>query len=180
MTRNLNRIATTAALFLSIPLLLTLLAIWNWKPGTFIIAFLILVGGAHLAHQLFVRKVFVNRSFLIATALAIVAALVLMWMNIAVGGILGDNPANMMYFGVLLIGAAGASMCRLESRGMSHTMFAMAFAIMLVPAIAWMIDTPSASNRIGSLFGLHSAFAIAFVSSALLFGNAARNTPTHH
>jgi hypothetical protein len=26
-------------------------------------------------------------------------------MNVAVGGILGDNTANMMYFGVLLVGA---------------------------------------------------------------------------
>ncbi|MCF0070658.1 hypothetical protein LZD49_09255 [Dyadobacter sp. CY261] len=166
---------TVAAIAVLTPLFLTLLAIWAWKPGAGVLAFLLLLGGAGLVYELFTKKGLVTRAYGFGVFTAVAAAAVLMWMNIAVGGILGDNPANMMYFGVLLVGLTGALIARLEPHGMSHALFAAAFAIMLVPAIALVIGTPAFANGVMAVFGLHAFFAILFVGSALLFRQAARD-----
>ncbi|GAB3712455.1 hypothetical protein GCM10027592_50900 [Spirosoma flavus] len=97
-------------------------------------------------------------------------------MNAAVGGILGDNPANMMYFGVLLVGISGAIIARVEPLGMSHALFATSFAMVLVPAIALLIGTPAFANGVVAVFGLHGFFALLFIGSALLF----RRVPREH
>jgi hypothetical protein len=67
-------------------------------------------------------------------------------MNTAVGGILRDDPANMMYLGVLLVGLIGAVIAHLEPQGMSRALFATAFAMVLIPAIALIIGTPAFAN----------------------------------
>lgn len=70
-------------------------------------------------------------------AIALGAALVLFWVNAAVG-IIGDenDDANMLYHGVLAVGIAGALLSRFRSSGMSRAMIAAAIAQLLVPAIA--------------------------------------------
>lgn len=156
-----------------IPLLLTLLAIWHWKPGAFVLALILLIGGAGLAYQLVVKKKMSNWAYRFAVGAALAAVLVLVWMNAAVGGILGDNPANMMYFGVILVGFTGALIARLEAQGMSRALLASAFAIALVPVIAWAIGTPAFANGFLAVFCLHAFFAVLFVGSALLFQRAA-------
>src|SRR5687767_8764201 len=132
-----------AGLVLLIPLFLWLLAIWRWRPGALVLAFVLLFGGAGLAYQLLVARELSNKAYRFAVGLAFAAVLMLAWMNAAVGGILGDDPANMMYFGVLLVGFAGAVIARLEPQGMSRALFATAFAMALVPAIALIIGTPA-------------------------------------
>jgi len=84
-----------------------------------------------------------------------------------------DNPANMMYFGVLLVGLMGAIISRLQPKGMSNALFATAFAMMLVPLVAWAIGTPAFANGLAAVFALHSCFAWLFTGSALLFRRAA-------
>ncbi len=165
------------ALFALIPLVLTLLAIWHWKPGSVILAFVLLAGGAGLLYQLITKKKMSNKIYRLAVGVALAAVFALVWMNAAVGGILGDNPANMMYFGVLLVGLSGAAIARLEPQGMSQALFGTAFAIVLVPAIALMIGTPAFANGVVVVFGLHAVFALLFVGSALLFQRA-RTTGT--
>ena len=161
------------AVIVLVPLLLTALALWHWKPGVFVLASVLALGGARLAYELFVMKKMGNRAYQLAFGLAIAAVLLLVWINVAVGGILGDNPANMMYFGVLLVGLAGATIARLEPKGMSHALFATAFAILLVPLVAWMIGTPAFANGFAAVLGLHACFAWLFAGSALLFRRAA-------
>src|SRR5687768_1390446 len=162
-----------AGLVLLIPLFLWLLAIWRWRPGALVLAFVLLFGGAGLAYQLVVARELSNKAYRFAVGLALAAVLMLAWMNAAVGGILGDDPANMMYFGVLLVGFTGAVLARLEPQGMSRALFATAFAMALVPAIALIIGTPAFSNGVPAVFGLHAFYATLFVGSALLFRRAA-------
>lgn len=162
-----------AVIAVATPLFLTLLAIWHWKPGAFLLAFVLLLGSAGLVYELFTRKKLTNAAYRFAVGLAVAAVLVLMWMNAAVGGILGDNPANMMYFGVLLVGLAGAAIARLEAERMSYALFSVAFAVLLVPAIALALGTPAFANGIPAVFGLHALFALLFAGSALLFRRAA-------
>src|SRR5688572_16523113 len=168
---NLTRVAKGTGLILSIPLVLTLLALWHWKPGALVLAFVLLVGGAVLAYEL-VAKQPGNKAYRFAVGVALVAVFLLVWMNVAVGGILGDDPANMMYFGVLLVGFIGAVIARLEPQGMSRALLATAFAMVLVPAIALIIGTPAFANGVIAVFGLHAVFAMLFVGSALLFRRA--------
>ncbi|WP_221391545.1 hypothetical protein [Dyadobacter sp. NIV53] len=156
-----------------IPLFLTLLAKWHWKPGVFVLAFVLLLGGASLTYELVNKKKMGNKTYRFAVILAVGAVLVLVWMNVAVGGILGDDPANMMYFGVLLIGCIGAIIAHLEPEGMSLALFATAFAVALVPGIALMLGTPAFANGVAAVFGLHLFFAMLFAGSAMLFRRAA-------
>lgn len=169
---HLAHTATRTALVLLIPVILTALALWRWRPGALVLAALLLLGGTHLAYELVAKRIG-RKAYGFAVAVALAAAFVLLWMNVAVGGILGDDPANMMYFGVLLVGLTGAKLARLEALGMSHAMFATAFAMLLVPAIALLIGTPAFANGVPAVFGLHAAFALLFATSAVLFRRAA-------
>jgi hypothetical protein len=167
------RVVAGAGVIALIPVVLTLLALWHWRPGALILALLLLLGAAGLAYELVAKKRLANKAYRFAVALALAAVFVLLWMNVAVGGILGDDPANMMYFGVLLVGFIGALLARLEAAGMSWALVATAFAMILVPAIALLIGTPAFANGVVAVFGLHAGFALLFVGSALLFRRAA-------
>lgn len=175
MRKNIMSIAVGTGLVLLIPLLLTLLATWRWKPGVFVVTFILLFGGAGLAYQLVAKKKLSDRAYRFGVGVALAAVFLLVWVNAAVGGILGDDPANMMYFGVLLVGCFGAIIARLEPPGMSRALFATAFAVALIPAIALMIGTPAFANGVPAVFGLHALFAVPFVGSALFFRRASAN-----
>jgi len=158
-----------------VPLLLTCLALWHWKPGVFVLASVLALGGSRVAYELLTMKKMSTRAYQLAFGLAVAAVVLLVWMNVAVGGILGDNPANMMYFGVLLVGLAGAIISRLEPKGMSYALFATAFAMVLVPLVALAIGTPAFANGLAAVFGLHACFGWLFAGSALLFRRAAHS-----
>lgn len=175
MQNDLRRITTATGLVVLIPLVLTLLALWRWRPGAPILAAVLLIGGVGLAYQLATKRAGTG-AYRWAVGVALVTVLFLIWMNAAVGGILGDDPANMMYFGVLLVGLVGALLARLEPEGMSWTLFATAYAMLLVPAVAWAIGTPAFANGVPAVLGLHAAFALLFVASAWLF----RRASGHH
>jgi hypothetical protein len=166
--------AAVVALIVLIPLVLTLLASWHWRPGAFVLAVVLLLGGAGLTYELVTKNRLSNTAYRFAVGLALAAVFALVWMNAAVGGILGDDPANMMYFGVLLVGFIGAIAARLEAHGMSLALFATAFAMVLVPVIALLIGTAAFANGVAAVFGLHASFATLFIGSGLLFRRAAR------
>jgi hypothetical protein len=107
--------------------------------------------------------------------LALLAAFLVTWVNLAVG-IAGsdDNPDNVMFFWALAVGILGAAIARLRPGGMALAMFATALAIVLAFAVAaqggptdepWV---PQARQAFGT--GL---FALMFAGSALLFRRAA-------
>ena len=77
-------------------------------------------------------------SYKIAIRLAIFSAILMMWMNGAVG-IIGNesNDANLMFFGVLLVAFLGSLISRFKPKGMSLTMVVTAGAQLLVFAVAW-------------------------------------------
>jgi hypothetical protein len=172
---SIMRMAIWTGVMLLIPLFLWLLAIWHWRPGALVCALVLLLGAAGLAYELVAKEKMSNKAYRFAVGVALAAVFILVWMNAAVGGILGDDPANMMYFGVLLIGFIGAVIARLEPQGMSRALFATALAMVLVPAIALIIGTPAFANGVVAVFGLHAVFATLFVGSALLFRRASAN-----
>ncbi len=118
-----------------------------------------------------------NTAYRAAVALALAAALILVWMNLAVG-LIGteDNPANLMYGGVLAVGIIGAIIARFRPHGMARALFAMALAQALVPVIALIIGKPQVTSVevILGVLVVNAFFVMLFLGSALLFRLAAR------
>jgi hypothetical protein len=140
-----------------------------WDLADFALAGALLVGTG-LMYVLATREAR-NIAYRAAVGVALGAALLLVWINLAVG-IIGaeDNPANLMYIGVLAVGIIGALIARFQAHGMARALFATAFAQALVAVIALI------AANIGSvavILGLNGIFVALFVGSALLFRHAA-------
>lgn len=112
-----------------------------------------------------------NTIYKAAIGIALAVSFILIWVNGAVG-IIGDSPINMMYPGVVLIGIIGAIIARLEPRGMSRALFAMAIAQITIPVIALIIGTLDFAPGVLRIFMLTAFFVTAFVGSAFMFRRA--------
>ena len=113
-----------------------------------------------------------------AVGVGLAGAFLLFWVNGAVG-IIGNEgqSANLMYGAVFAVGFIGSLMSHFKPRGMARTLFAAAFTQMLVPVISLFIWPPPVTSWAPGVFGvfvLNAFFAMLFVTSALLFRNAAR------
>lgn len=145
---------------------------WAWSAGDFVVAWVFLTG-VGLAYRLVSRKA-ATRSYRLATGLGLVAGLVLLWINGAVGLIGSEgNPANLMYAGVLAVGTVGAAIARLEPAGMAWALFATALAQLLVPVIALAGRPADFSPGVAPVFGLNFVFVLLFAGSGLLYRHAA-------
>jgi hypothetical protein len=117
-----------------------------------------------------------NASYNCAVAIALVTALIMSWMNYDVG-IIGseNNPINMMYGGVLAVGGIGALIARFQPHGMARAMFATAFTMMLIAAVALIAVKAQASvTPVQRFLELHVFFAALWLWSAWFFKKAAR------
>ena len=114
-----------------------------------------------------------NTAYRFAVGLALTAAFVIVWMNAAAGliGIEDDDPANLLYVGVLAIGFIGALLARLQPRGLSRALFATALAQAVVGVIAFKLPNTAGPVQIVILHGVLVAL---FAGAALLFRYAAR------
>lgn len=150
----------------------------NWTPFDFMVMGLLL-GGTGLAYVL-IARISDSIAYRAAIGLAVVAGFLLTWVNLAVG-IIGseDNPANVLYLGVLIVGIVGAGKSRFQAGGMALTMFAIAAFQMLVPVIAMMVwrSTLDEPPGITGVFMLNGFFAAMFAVSGLLFRHASRKQP---
>jgi hypothetical protein len=117
-----------------------------------------------------------NIAYRAAVGVAVVAAFVLIWLNLAVG-VIGseDNPANLMYGGVLVVGMLGALIVRFQPHGMARALAATALAQALVGMIALIAGWGSTgANWPGAIVVLTGFFAALWLVSAWLFRKAAR------
>ncbi|MEE9166159.1 MAG: hypothetical protein V3U24_01645 [Candidatus Neomarinimicrobiota bacterium] len=173
--KSIIRIALVTAFILLLPLLaMQFTDEVVWDLADFAVAG-VLVFGAGLTYELIARKAG-NIPYRAAVGVAVAAALLLVWMNLAVG-IIGneENPANLMYIGVLAVGIVGSLIARFEPNGMARAMFATALAQALVAVIALIAGLGS----MGPIWPrdiliLTGFFAALWVGSALLFRKAAR------
>ena len=109
-----------------------------------------------------------NSAYRAAVGLAVAAAFILVWMNLAVG-IIGteDNPANLMFGGVPAVGIVGAVIARLQPHGMARALVATALAQALVAVIAL-------AAGLGYTLVLTAFFVALWLTSARLFRKAAQ------
>lgn len=106
-----------------------------------------------------------SHTYLAAVAIALATAFVLVWANLAVG-LIGseDEPANLLYYGVLAVGIVGALLARFRPRGMARALVATAIAQALVALFAGTAHT----------LLLTAPFLVLWLASAGLFRRAAR------
>lgn len=133
-----------------------------------------LLGGAGLVLELVVRASG-SLAYRAGAGLAVAAAFLLIWVNGAVG-FLGseDNPANLMFAGVIAIAVLGSVIARFRAAGMAWAMFAAAAAQVSVGVIALALGWSSPGNA-----GLYevvmgtSVFGALWLLSGGLFRKAA-------
>jgi hypothetical protein len=141
---------------------------WAWDAADFIIMW-VLIASVMLAYKLVASKA-ASSAYRVGTGIALTTGLILVWINGAVG-LIGseDNPANLMYAGVLAVGVIGAIIARLEPLGMAWALFATALAQFLVPLIALILWRTDFSPGVPHVIGLNFFFVLLFAASAFLF-----------
>lgn len=156
----------TAALLLLLPLLVmqfTKEVAWDAVDfALFGTQLVVACGGYELATRLTA-----STTGRVAAAVALVTAFLLVWINVAVGMIGSeDDPANLMFGGVLGVGIVGAFLGRLQPRGMARALAVTALAQALVGVIALVarFETP---------LHLHGGFVALWLVSAGLYRKAA-------
>ncbi len=167
-----------AALILLLPLLaMQITDEVVWDLADFAVAGTLLVGTG-LTYELAARKAG-NIAYRAAVGVALAAALLLVWINLAVG-IIGAarDDANVMYYGVLAVGGIGAIIARFQPHGMARALFATALAQALVAVIALIAGLGStAPIWPWDVLILTGFFVALWVGSALLFRKTAREQP---
>lgn len=169
-------VALGTCLLLLIPLIGMLVSSeWNW--GFFDFIFMgALIFGTGLTFVLVARQMN-NHYYRIAVGVAGVAGFLILWVNAAVEIIGDDNPANLMYLGVLAVAFFGAILARFKAAGMARAFFATAIAHTLV-AVITLIFYPSATPGPLGILALNAFFIMLWVGSALLFQRASATNST--
>jgi hypothetical protein len=156
-----------AALLLLLPLVaMRFTAEVDWTGADFLVmgTMLALVGAAFEVAVRVAR----SHAYVVATGVAVAAAFLMTWSNLAVG-IIGDegHPANLIFFGVLAIGLASVLFARLKPLGMARAMEATAVAQGAACIAALALDGVY-------VFALTLVFLAMWLVSAQLFRKAAR------
>ncbi len=108
---------------------------FNWNAGDFIVWGIMLLG-VGMGYELLTRNA-THQAYRWGVGLALGAAFLLIWVNLAVG-LIGseDNPANLMYAGVLGLGVLGAFVVRFRPQGMAGVMLIVALAQVVAGVLA--------------------------------------------
>ncbi|MEY4938345.1 MAG: hypothetical protein RIQ93_80 [Verrucomicrobiota bacterium] len=144
---------------------------WAWGREDFV-AMWVIIAAAVAAYQFAAGKA-PNIAYRVAAGVAVTTGVALLWINAAVG-LIGseDNPANLMYGGVLLIGLIGAAIARLRPFGMARALAATAAAQFLVPVVALIVWRNNFGPGVPQVFALNFAFVLLFAGSAVVFRHA--------
>lgn len=177
LPQHLFRLALATAGLLLIPLVAMQFSPdvdWTWFD--FAVAGALLFGTG-LTYVLVARRGN-NITYRLAVGVAVVAGLLLVWANLAVGLVGSEaNPANLLYGGVLAVAVIGALVARFRPLGMSRAMFAAALAYVLVTAIALFMWKPSAATAepsvsLVNVLGANAVFAALWAAAGWLFRRA--------
>lgn len=149
----------------------------NWTVSDFVFAGVLLFGPLG-TYEIAARKTG-NTTYRAGVGVALAAGVLLVWVNGAVG-VIGseDNPANLIYGGVLTVGIVSVLIARFQPHGMARALFVTALAQVFAPAIA-LIAGMGATDPIWSweVLLLTGFFTALWLTSAGLFRRAARKQP---
>jgi hypothetical protein len=175
--RPAARVVLIAALILMVPLVaMQVTDQVSWTLLDFVVAGALLVGTGFL-YELAARNAG-TVMYRAAVGVAVGAAFLLTWVNLAVG-IIGepDERANVLYLGVPAVGIIGAVIARLEPRGMARALVATALAQALIAVIALILGWGAPGTGPLEIVALNGMFVALFAGAAWLFHLAARAHP---
>jgi hypothetical protein len=165
--KTMLRAALVALGLLMVPLVASqVVKGWHWPAGTFVFVYVLffLTG---LAYALIARKMGAW-SYKAGVGVALVAGFALGWSNM-VHVADSENPALLVYYGVLVVGGIGAWLVRLEARGLARTLFTMAAVLALIAVMLPSGAPPDFARR--QAIG-HGVLVALFTASGLLFRRA--------
>ena len=167
MNKTILRAALVALGLLMVPLVASrVMDGWNWPPRAFVFVYVLFFATA-LAYALIARRMGAW-AYKAGVGLALAAGFALGWSNM-VHVADSENPANLVYYSVLVIGLVGASLARLEARGLARTLFAMAATLALVAVILPSGAPPYLARNMA--IG-HGVLVALFAAAGLLFRRA--------
>lgn len=165
-------IAVLILLILSVPLTMQFRGEVQWNEAIAYCVMLLVAGGFYELWQWLKTR---TRIYRFAFGVGLAGIFLLGWVSGAVG-IIGseNNPANLMYWAVPIVGLIGSLVSRFKPLGMARTLFAAAIVQLLVP-VAALINSPDVSWGDAGVIGVfifNSIFAALFAGSGLLFHRA--------
>lgn len=167
LSKTMLRVALVALGLLMVPLVASrVVPGWNWPPRAFVLVY-VLFFATGMAYALIARKMG-SWAYKAGVGLALTAGFVLGWSNM-VHVADSENPANLAYFSVLVVGIIGASLARLQPRGLALTLFAMAVTLALIAALLPSGAPPYMARNM--VIG-HIILVVLFTTSGLLFRRA--------
>ncbi len=183
LAKSLVRVAFATALLLLIPLVaMQFTQEVNWTPSDFVVMGGLLFG-AGASYVLLVRMGS-NGTYRVAVGVAVLAGLLLVWANLAVGLVGSEhNPMNLLYGGVLAVALVGAFGARFRPLGMARAMFGAALTYALVTALALFVWPPAgataepAANFVNVLVA-NAVFAALWAVAGGLFWRASAAGPS--
>lgn len=165
---------TTAALILLLPAIaMPFTYEVNWTLGDFVFAGVLLFVPLGI-YEVVARKT-ADPNYRTGAGMALVAALLLLWVNGAVG--ITDSEADLLYVLALAVGVVGTFVARFRPHGMARAMYATALALAAAGTVALVAGMVPAYNSVFEILGITVLFAVLFVGAALLFRKAARRSP---
>ncbi|MET4108009.1 hypothetical protein [Hymenobacter sp. UYP22] len=178
LPKSLLLVALVTGLLLLIPLVaMQYTAEVNWTFSDFVFAAVVLFGAG--ATFVFIARMGNNGTYRLAAATGVLAGLMLVWANAAVG-LVGSshNPANMLYAAVLFVALGGAIAARFRPLGTSNAMFAAALTYLVVTGIALFVWKPTGAAAEPSapflnVLVANVVFAGVWALAGLLFRRAA-------
>ncbi|MDO7853592.1 hypothetical protein [Hymenobacter convexus] len=185
LPKSILYVAVATALLLLVPLVaMRFSPEVNWTGFDFLVAGGLLFG-AGVTFVLIAQKAN-TPAYRLAVAVAVVAGLLLVWANLAVGLVGSENnPVNALYLAVLAVAFVGAFVARFRPLGMSNAMFAAALTYVVVTAVALFIWKPAGAAVepwVGSVnvLGANAVFAAMWAAAGLLFRRASAGGAPQH
>lgn len=170
MQKTVSRVALVALGLLMVPLIASrVVEGWNWGPGAFVFTY-VLFFGTGMAYALIARTMGAW-AYKAAVGLALVAGFVLGW-SAMVHMSETENPVNLVYFGVLAVGAVGAGLARLQARGMARASYAMAAALSLAWVVTQVVFRDTPAGPVWDIGVRHGGMVLVFAAAGLLFRHA--------
>ncbi len=167
LAKTMLRVALVSLGLLMVPLVASrVVDDWNWNAGAFVRVYLLFFATGMLYAA--IAKKMGAWAYKAGVGVALVAGFALGWSNMVHVADSG-NPANLVYYSVLAVGAIGACLARLEARGLARTLFAMAATLAQI-AVTLPSGAPPAIAR-NMAIG-HGVLVALFTASGLLFRHA--------
>jgi hypothetical protein len=146
---------------------------WNWGPGSFLFAG-IMIGGVLLLYE-FAARAGVSMAYRGGVAAALMAAFLMVWINLAVGIVGEDNPINFSFFMLVFAAGVGAYAVHGEAGGMARAMLGVAVVqALLAVAIATAPSTQRDPMGATGVLLISAFFVFLWLMSAALFRRASQ------